>query len=330
MIADRMRMVREEIINYVAVGSNSSPRCRVYLIEDETISTADSYTLPSYGWAAAFSYAGDYLGMGHEGSPYFTLLHFDKKTGNLTLADTYNVGAWGRGVAFSSTGEYIAVTSSGSPYFRLLYNDNGTLSLADTYSLPSTGLRVSFSPDDKYIVIAHGAGSGTANVTLLNHSNGTVSKADDYTCPAGTLGIAFSPTGQYIAVGYGTSPYFSILENNGGTLSKKSDCNIASRADDIAFSNNGWIAVGNNSDRVTLLSFDSGIATVADTATASNYVRGIAISPKGDYMFAADDYSNGRLFRNSSGTLTQVDSVSLASCGRAAAWNPVPFPGVGG
>jgi len=75
---------------------------------------------------------GDYIAVGHQTSPFFTLL--DHTTpGSVSLAATYTLSGFGKGVSFNPDGDYIAVGHDVSPRFTLLdHTTPGSVSLAAT------------------------------------------------------------------------------------------------------------------------------------------------------------------------------------------------------
>jgi len=113
-----------------------------------SLSLATTYTISgiAFGDDIAFSPDGNYIAVGHSGTPGLTLL--DHTTpGSLSLATTYSLSTAG-GVSFSPDGLYLAVGHTLAPYFTLLdHSTPGSLSVAATYTLSDDGQGNAFSPN---------------------------------------------------------------------------------------------------------------------------------------------------------------------------------------
>ena len=304
---------------------NSDPNWSIEQIGDISLKLSDTYTLPNTVYGVSFSPDGKYIAIGHNGSPYFTLL---KRNGdNVELASNYTLPSTGQSVSFYPDGQYIAVGHEGPPYFTLLKRNGDNVELASTYTLPGIGRSVSFSPDGQYIAVGH---HYSPRFTLLKRNGDNVKLASTYTLPNYGFGVSFSPDGQYIAVGHEGSPFFTLLRLNGGIFGIKVNHDIPAIPWDISFSpDDKYIAVAHeNGTNFTLLQLDSDQVNLATEIQMTNNKYAAVFSPDGQYLVVAGATSNAssdprlRLYKVNGSTLTYVSTYSFSATIRGVRFSP--------
>jgi hypothetical protein len=172
-----------------------------------------------------------FVAMGWSASPFMAV--YERTNGTFTkLTDPVTLPPGNcNGTAWSPDSRYIAIASSISPYFRIYRRDVGATPLFESASTIGTAVTgsangVAWTNDGAYVAVAHNTSpfvsfysvSGlTGNVATL-----TLTKlADPATLPAGNgQKVAWSPDGTLLAVGHANSPYVSIYQRSGSTLTK--------------------------------------------------------------------------------------------------------------
>jgi WD40 repeat protein len=284
---------------------------------------------------------GNYIAVGHQVAPYFTLL--DHTTpGSLSLAATYTVGGninFGYSVAFSPDNDSIAVgpfaDGGASRTFTLLdHRTPGSVSLAATYNVGTSGVTsTKFSPDGNYIAIGL---ENSSHLRLLQRTSfTTVSSVATALFSGGPAIVNFSPDGNYIgAAQFGTDVFTLLDHTTPGSLSVATTYTMRSGdGDGVSFSPDGnYIGVGGNSSSTltphfTLLDHTTpGSLSLAATAIPGNQnrVTGVDFSPDGNYIALGRSSGTGvtLLDHTTPGSLSTATTYAVSGDVHAVSFSP--------
>lgn len=208
---------------YLAATSSSSPYLHTFKVTDVGLTKLASPPSmpPGQAQGCAFSPDGTHLAVVFNGAPYVRIY---KRSGDTFTAlpnpSALPRGNW-RACSFSGDGAYLAVAGESSDYVTkiVLYKREGDVFTEVSASLSAINTLAAcvFSPDSKHLVVGE-----YSSVRVLKRSGDTFSLVFGLSKNvSGPLnGLAFSPDGSHVAVAHSRSPFISVFQLTGDTLTE--------------------------------------------------------------------------------------------------------------
>jgi hypothetical protein len=219
---------------YFAIGHGGSPFFTLIRWDGSSLSFVDSYTLPSVftplpSWELGSADTIDswmesgnrVLAVGHEVSPFLTLLQWDGVALSLVYnqsilpGEIYSIASWQYG-----GNRRLALAHSVSPRFTILEWNGVSMTTVNSYDLPGTGWSITSwdTGYDRLFFVGH---DQMPRFTVLQTDDDadTLIKIDDHIpplIPSSARGVSSWSEGldQMVAIAHSYAPYFTLVRVN--------------------------------------------------------------------------------------------------------------------
>lgn len=253
----------------------------------------------TYGQYVTFTVDGQYMGVGHEQSPYAQIFPWDHSTGTGTkFSNPTGLNNHSRGIAFNRTRATVSVGTNGGPStFPFTSSGWGTKYSAPGSQPTGTGFDVEFN--NMGDVIAHSYGD-SPGVHVYPWTDGT-GYGTKYTAPGGisggSEGCKFNYDGTEFAYVNDSSPYLYAWPFTKGTGFGTKYSNMspvaASSGRGVAWSKNSKVvfyAATGGQDYLSAYPFTKGTGwgtKYSTPSSAPNALSGLGVSKFDEYVAVA-------------------------------------------
>jgi WD40 repeat protein len=270
----------------------------------------------SSGRSVAFSPDGSLLAVGHDSSPFLTVLNTSDWS---IVSGTPTLPGGSRGVVFSPDGTRLAVGHAISPLLTVLNTSNWSV-VSGTPTLAGIGRGVAFSPDGSLLAV----GQDTSPfLTVLNTSNWSVVSTP--TLAGEGFGVAFSPDGTKLAVGHAITPFLTVLNTSNWSVVSGTPT-LTGSGFGVAFSPDGTrLAVTYSTSprcAIILTSNWSTETTLIPPGSLGFPAYGVAFSPDGSRMAVGFAVTPHLRVYNTSGWSVVSGTTTLSGSTWAVRFSP--------